>query len=72
LRHDDAQGVGFEFDEGDGMGESPADVTSGLVNLDGLSLAALDSYEDAVLAPSLVPLLRQVDRPTRSIGGHNS
>jgi hypothetical protein len=54
------------------MGESPADITSDLVNLDGLSLAVLDSYEDAVLAPSLVPLLRQVDSPTRSIGGHNS
>ena len=54
------------------MDESPVEVASDLVNLSGLTLAALDSYQDAVLAPSLAPLLRQVDNPTRSIGGHNS
>ncbi len=54
------------------MDESSADVASDLVNLSGLTLAAMDSYQDVAFAPSLAPLLRQVDNPTRSIGGHNS
>jgi len=54
------------------MDESSAEVTSNLVDLRGLTLAALDSYQDAAFASSLAPLLRQVDHPTRSIGGHNS
>jgi len=54
------------------MDESPIDVASDLINLSGLSLAAFDKYQDAVFTPSLAPLLRQVDNPTRSIGGHNS
>ena len=54
------------------MDESSVELASDLVDLDGLTLAALDSYQEAVFAPSLLPLLRQVDHPTRSIGGHNS
>jgi hypothetical protein len=54
------------------MEKSELEVDSNLVNLDGLTLAALDSYEDAIFAPALVPLLRQVDNPTSSSGEHNS
>jgi hypothetical protein len=53
----------------DGMDES---ITSDLVDLAGLTLATLDSYGDDVLAPATAPLLRQIDNPTNSIGGHNS
>ena len=54
------------------MDGSVAEVVSDLVNLDGLTLAALESYEDAIFASALAPLLRQIDNPTSSIGGHNS
>jgi hypothetical protein len=47
-------------------------ITSDLVDLAGLSLVTLDSYEDDVLAPATAPLLRQIDNPTNSVGGHNS
>ncbi len=54
------------------MDESAGEITSDLVDLAGCSLAALDSYGDRVLAPAIAPLLRQIDNPTDSIGGHNS
>lgn len=54
------------------MDESSGEVTSKLVDLRGLTLAALDSYQDAAFASSLDPLMHQIDHPTRSIGGHNS
>lgn len=54
------------------MDEASVDVTSNLVDLRGFTLAELDSYPTAVFAPSLPHLLRQIDHPTRSIGGHNS
>lgn len=54
------------------MDESVVEVASDLINLDGLTLAALESYEDAMFATALAPLLRQIDNPTSSIGGHNS
>jgi hypothetical protein len=54
------------------MNESEAEIASDLINLDGLRLAALDSYDNAIFAPALAPLLRQIDNPTSSIGGHNS
>jgi hypothetical protein len=54
------------------MDESAAEITSDLLDLAGCSLAELDSYGDSVLAPAIAPLLRQIDNPTNSIGGHNS
>jgi hypothetical protein len=54
------------------MDESAAEITSDLVDLAGLTLAALDSYGDGVLAAATVPLLHQIDNPTNSVGGHNS
>jgi hypothetical protein len=54
------------------MDESAGEITSDLVDLNGCSLARLDSYGDSVLAPAIAPLLRQIDNPSNSIGGHNS
>jgi hypothetical protein len=54
------------------MNESVVEVASDLVDLDQLTLAELDSYPDAVLAAALAPLLRQIDMPMSSVGGHNS
>ena len=54
------------------MDEAVAEITSDLVDLAGLSLAALDSYADGVLAPAIAPLLRQIDNPTISVGDHGS
>jgi hypothetical protein len=54
------------------MDESAAEITSDLVDLASCTLATLDSYGDGVLAPAIEPLLRQIDNPTNSIGGHNS
>jgi hypothetical protein len=54
------------------MPESAEVVTSDLVDLNRFTLASLDSYRDAALAPALAPLLRQIDTPISSVGGHNS
>ena len=54
------------------MNESEDEIASDLVDLGGLTLAALDSYDDSIFGPSLAPLLRQIDNPTSSVGGHNS
>jgi hypothetical protein len=54
------------------MDESVAEIASDLVNLDGLSLAAMDSYEDAIFTSALAPLLGQIEDPTSSVAGHNS
>lgn len=54
------------------MDESAAEIGSTLVDLSGLTLAAVGSYEKRALAPAMAPLLRQIDVPTNSIGGHNS
>jgi hypothetical protein len=56
----------------DGMDEAATEITSELIDLSGLTLAALDSYGEEALAPAIAPLLRQIDNPTNSIGGHNS
>lgn len=52
------------------MDEAVTEITSDLVNLDGLNLAALSSYKEEALAPAIAPLLRQIDNPTNSIGNH--
>jgi hypothetical protein len=54
------------------MDEATTEVTSELVDLTGLTLAALGSYEEEALAPAVAPLLRQIDNPTNSVAGHNS
>lgn len=54
------------------MDESAAEITSDLVDLAWCNLAELDSYGDGVLGPAIASLLRQIDNPTNSIGGHNS
>jgi hypothetical protein len=54
------------------MDESVAEIGSDLVNLAGVTLEALDSYEGSVLDAALKPLLRQIDDPKSSIGGHDS
>jgi hypothetical protein len=54
------------------MDETVAEITSDLVDLDGLTLAALGSYAEDALAPAITPLLRQIDKPTNSVAGHNS
>jgi hypothetical protein len=54
------------------MEEATPEVTSDLVDLTGLTLAALGSYQEETLAPAVAPLLRQIDNPTNTIGGHNS
>jgi hypothetical protein len=54
------------------MNESQGEVASNLVDLSKVTLAALDSCDDIMLAPVLAPLLRQIDTPTSSAGGHNS
>ena len=54
------------------MDDSTTEITSDLVDLSGCSFATLDSYGDSVLAAAVAPLLRQIDNPTNSIGGHNS
>ena len=53
------------------MDDSAAEIISNLVDLRGLTLAELDSYDDSVLAPAIGPLLRQIDNPTISLGGHS-
>ena len=53
------------------MDEATTEITSELVDLTGLTLAMLGSYEEA-LAPALAPLLRQIDNPTNSVAGHQS
>jgi hypothetical protein len=70
--HQPAAGAGV-FEGGVGwMDASVAEITSDLADLTGVTLAMLDSYDDRVLAPATAPLLRQVDNPTNSVGGHNS
>jgi hypothetical protein len=54
------------------MDQTTTVITSDLVNLDGLTLAELSSYDETALAATLAPLLRQIDDPTSSVGGHNS
>ncbi|HEY3606362.1 MAG TPA: hypothetical protein VGL06_02630 [Pseudonocardiaceae bacterium] len=54
------------------MDASVAELTSELADLTGVSLAMLDSYDDGALATATALLLRQVDNPTNSVGGHNS
>lgn len=54
------------------MDQSAAEIGSTLVDLSGLTLATVGSYDNAALAPALAPLLRQIDVPTNSVGGHNS
>jgi hypothetical protein len=56
----------------EGMDEAATEITSELVDLAGLTLAALDSYEEGALALAIAPLLRQIDNPTNSVGDHNS
>lgn len=48
------------------------DIGSTLVDLSGLSLAAVGSCQDEALASAMTPLWRQIDVPTNSVGGHNS
>jgi hypothetical protein len=54
------------------MDEAIAEITSELIDLTGLTLTDLGSYQAEALAPAIAPLLRQIDNPTNSIGGHNS
>ncbi|HVV24767.1 MAG TPA: hypothetical protein VHF06_35380 [Pseudonocardiaceae bacterium] len=54
------------------MDERAAEMTSDLVDLDGMSLAALDSYNRDVLTQAAEHLLRQIDNPTTSVAGHSS
>jgi len=54
------------------MDESAAEIGSTLVDLSGLTLATVGSYDRKALAPAMAPLLRQIDVPTNSAAGHNS
>lgn len=54
------------------MDESVAEIGSDLVNLAGVTLEALASYDGKVLDAALEPILNQIDDPNTSIGGHNS
>ena len=53
------------------MDESAIRIDSGLVDLTKVPLDVLDALDDEVLAPSAARFLRQVDRPSSSVGGHN-
>jgi hypothetical protein len=52
--------------------ESDARTDVGLVDLTDIPLDALDSFDESVLASSEALLLRQLDHPSSSVGGHNS
>lgn len=54
------------------MNEAVTEITSELIDLTGLTLAELGSYTQKAITPAIAPLLRQIDNPTNSIGGHNS
>lgn len=46
-------------------------IDSGLVDLTNVSLEALDTFDDEILAASTDRLLRQVDHASGSVGGHS-
>lgn len=54
------------------MDESATEITSDLIDLGRGDLATLGSYDQTILAAATEPLLRQIDKPTNSVGGHNS
>ena len=48
------------------------EIRSDLVDLTGVTLDVLASSDDPQLALATEPLLRQIDSPSSSVGGHNS
>ena len=54
------------------MAEPAAGIQSDLVDLTGVTLDDLGSFDDGTLASALRPLLAQIDTPGSSIGGHDS
>ena len=49
------------------MDQPPRQVPTELVDLTGISVAALRTYDDRLLAASLDRILRQIDRPRGNI-----
>jgi hypothetical protein len=54
------------------MEEPVTAIRSDLVDLTGVALDVLASSEDPELVLATGPLLRQIDSPSSSIGGHDS
>jgi len=54
------------------MEQSADQVEADLIDLTGVTLDRLASLDDASLAAAVERLVREVDRPSSSIGGYNS
>lgn len=54
------------------MRDHLTEIRSDLVDLSGVALDALASSDDPDLALATRPLLRQIDSPSSSVGGHDS
>lgn len=54
------------------MDESDVRTGLGLVDLTDIPLDVLDLFDKSLLASSEALLLRQIDHPSNSVGGHNS